>query len=77
MRNWNYALVMAHRFPDQAESDLTYLIDQKKDDETIIEIGYRKLLNSQPRISCTLIGSLNLGYQLIYLSLTLYGKWLP
>ena len=26
--------------------------------------------------SYTLIGSINLGYQLIYLSLTLYGKWL-
>jgi len=29
---------MAHRFPDQAESDLTYLIDQKKGDGMIKQL---------------------------------------
>ena len=32
---------MADRFPEQAESDLTYLVDQKKGDRMI-----RQLLNS-------------------------------
>ena len=35
---------------------------------------YADLLNSQPRIMHNLIGSLDLGYQLIHLSLTLDGK---
>ena len=42
MRNWNYALVkMMDRFPEQAESDLTYLVDQQNGDRMI-----KQLLNS-------------------------------
>ena len=42
MRSWNYARVkMEDRFPEQAEIDLTYLVDQKNDDRMI-----KQLLNS-------------------------------
>ena len=43
MRNWHYALVweMADRLPEQAESDLTCLVDQKNGDRMI-----KQLLNS-------------------------------
>ena len=37
MENW---------FPKQAESDMTYLVDQKngdQNDKTVIELGYRKI----------------------------------
>ena len=38
---------MADWFPEQAESDLTYLVDQKNVDqmikEIIIELGYHKI----------------------------------
>ena len=34
---------MEARFPEQAESDLTYLFDQKDGDEAIIELCYRKI----------------------------------
>ena len=40
---------MANRFPEQAESDLTYLVHQKNGDQNdktiiiIIELGYRKI----------------------------------
>ena len=37
-------------------------------------IGFIKFSTSVNAFLCTLIGSLNLGYQLIYLSLTLHGK---
>ena len=37
---------MANWFPEQAESDMTYLVDQKngdQNDKTVIELGYRKI----------------------------------
>ena len=39
-----------------------------------IIIGFIKFSTSVNAFLCTLIGSLNLGYQLIYLSLILHGK---
>ena len=37
-------MTMADGFDEQAESDLTYLVDQKNGDKIIIELGYRKTL---------------------------------
>jgi len=40
MRNCNYALEvkMADRLPEQAESDLTYLVDQKNGDRMMKQL---------------------------------------
>ena len=43
MRNYCSRVKMADRFPKQAESDLTYLVDQKNSVGMIVELGYRKI----------------------------------
>ena len=42
MRNCS-RVKMANWFPKQAESDLTYLVDQKNKDGMIVELGYHKI----------------------------------
>ena len=57
---------MADRFPEQAESDLTYLVDQKNDDRMI-----KQLLNSVIAKYRDLSVSV---YQLICFDLTEIGR---